>query len=301
MTYWAVGTCSWADESMVKSWYPKEYRSSENRLQYYSTYFDTVEVDSTFYALPKAEYCARWDQSTPDDFVFHIKAFGLMTDHSVQPSRLPPKLREYNYELTRFGNVKNPPPRMIRESFDLFVKAIEPIRSAGKLGVVLFQFPPYFTATSRQEIRRNLAWIRRSRELMAGYDLAVEFRHSSWSKSPTRGKLLRFLRQEGLSLVSVDEPQTGQRSFPKLIESTGRYGYIRFHGRNRANWNRRTESAAERFKYRYSEDELREWVDDVAHLCDATDKTFVMFNNCYADYAPTNALDMKNILLDENL
>ncbi len=291
-----VGTCSWADEGMVKAWYPRQFRGTRKRLEYYSRHFDTVEVDSTFYALPSIQYCRRWAEETPDDFVFHVKGFGLMTGHSVPPARLPPRLREYDFELTRYGNVKNPPGAMIRESFDLFAEAVEPLREAGKLGALLFQFPPYFTAETPDQLRRNLAWLRRSRELMAGYDLAVEFRHRSWSRPPVRDRVLQLLADENISLVAVDEPQVGQESFPSIVRRTAPIGYVRFHGRNRDTWSGRTESAAERFRYLYSDEELQQWACDIRRLTEETEVTYVMFNNCYADYAPKNAQAMQQIL-----
>ncbi len=282
---------------MVEAWYPAEPRSPAALLQYYCRHFDTVEVDSTYYAIPNPEVCARWAQRTPRGFVFHVKAFGVMTGPPVKPQQLPPSLREgYDYSLTRYGNVKSPPPGLIRECFDHFIRAVDPLKRAGKLGVILLQFPPYFTAKDPGGYRRNLAWIRRCREVMPGHHLAVEFRHRSWFADEVSEGLLRFLEDERLSLVAVDEPQVGQRSIPPVVRSTGPYGYVRFHGRNREAWNRRTGSAADRFRYLYEEDELREWVEPVRRLEGETRATYVMFNNCFADYAPQNALTMAGLL-----
>lgn len=292
-----VGTCSWADRSMVEAWYPEDCRSPEDLLRHYSRHFDVVEVNSTFYALPQAGMAEGWAERTPENFTFHVKAFGVMTGHSVPPDRLPDELREeYDYELTRYGNVKNPPPQMIRRCFALFCRALRPLQRARKLGLILFQFPPYFTARHRGELRRNLRWIDRSAEVMQGYDLAVEFRHRSWYRDDVMRAVLPFLRERQLSLVAADEPQVGDRSIPPVVLRSGPYGYFRLHGRNETNWNRRTSSAAERFRYLYSEEELREWVEPIRELERETEETFVMFNNCYADYAPRNALDMMGLL-----
>jgi len=294
-----VGTCSWADKSMVQAWYPKKWRTPERRLKYYAQHFDVVEVNSSFYALPDEKMCSNWVQHTPQDFVFHVKSFGIMTRHSVNPQRLPGNLREnYDYELTRYGNVKNPPKKMIRECFEWFIEGISPIHEAGKLGLILFQFPPYFTAKDRKSFRQSMLWIRRCSEVMAGFDLAVEFRHRSWYQRDILEKMLQFLQDEGITLVCVDEPQNSEKSIPPHVENTSSYGYLRLHGRNEETWTKRTQSAAERFKYLYSKKELREWVQPIKKLDRRTDQTFVMFNNCYEDYAPRNALTMNDLLCE---
>src|SRR5256886_11241545 len=88
-----IGTCSWADEALSKHWYPKGTPAGE-RLAYYAEHFDTVEVDSTYYRLPAEEMVERWAERTPEGFVMHVKAFGLMTRHPVKLEALPPDLRE---------------------------------------------------------------------------------------------------------------------------------------------------------------------------------------------------------------
>ncbi|MFO8060309.1 MAG: DUF72 domain-containing protein [Bacillota bacterium] len=292
-----VGTCSWADRGMVKSWYPEEFRSPPKLLDYYCKHFDTVEVDSTYYAIPDPEICARWARRTPEGFIFHVKAFGMMTGHSVKPRQLPASLREgFDYSLTRYGNLKNPPPEMIRGCFEHFIRAVEPLNRAKKLGLILLQFPPYFTAGDPGQYRRNLAWIRRCREVMPEHRLAVEFRHRSWFADEVAGEVAQLLGDENVTLVAVDEPQVGEKSIPPVIRATGSCGYVRFHGRNRATWDRPVKSAAERFRYLYDEEELREWVEPLRRLEDQTETTYAMFNNCFADYAPANALTMAGLL-----
>jgi len=293
-----VGTCSWADRTMVKAWYPSEVRSAADRLRYYAARFPTVEVDSTFYALPSERYSQAWVERTPGRFVFHVKAFGMMTQHSVARDRLPGELRdEYDYELTRYGRVKNPPKEMVRHAFRLFREGIEPLKRAGKLGLVLMQFPPYVTAKTPQHREWNQRWILRAQELLEDIKLAVEFRHISWMSEDGRERTLDFLRENGLTYVSVDEPRMDSYSvLPPVAEATAEEAYVRFHGRNQETWNKKTDSAAERFKYLYSEDELLEWIDPISRLAGNAERVWVMFNNCFADYAPRNAASMSSLL-----
>src|SRR3990170_7533557 len=88
-----VGTCSWTDPTMVQAWYPAVIRTAADRLRYYAARFDTVEVDSSFYGLPTSATARLWAERTPPGFVFHIKAFAMLTRHAVRPQQLPAPIR----------------------------------------------------------------------------------------------------------------------------------------------------------------------------------------------------------------
>jgi uncharacterized protein YecE (DUF72 family) len=294
-----VGTCSWADKTMVKAWYPPEVTSAEARLRYYADRFDTVEVDSTFYALPELGTVERWVERTPDGFIFHVKAFGLMTEHSVDPRVLEEPLASMEHELTSYGRVTRPSGEMLEATFDAFLERIEPLRSVGKLGGILMQFPPYFRADDPASERRNLAYLERAAERLDGYRVLVEFRDPSWVSAQRRESTLDFLRHRGLAYVSVDAPQFPDRAtMPPLAEATSDWAVVRMHGRNHDTWFARTKSAAERFDYLYSEEELGQWEAPIRRLADETEVTWVLFNNCRHDYAPRNAREMSEILAD---
>ena len=151
-----IGTCSWADEALSKYWYPKGVPPGE-RLRYYAERFDTVEVDSTYYRLPAEEMVERWAERTPDGFVMHVKAFGVMTRHPVRVEQLPPDLRGAAPKDER-GRVDRPPREFRAEIFRRFQAALEPLRSSGKLGGLLFQFPPYIDP--KEASRDYLVWPR---------------------------------------------------------------------------------------------------------------------------------------------
>ena len=154
------------------------------------------------------------------------------------------------------------------------------------------QFPPYFVAN-----KANRDYIRYSAGLLAPDRVAVEFRHASWVEPDVLTDTLDLLQTLGLSYVCVDEPRLdGPTVLPPLAAATSDVAYVRFHGRNSATWNARVSSAAERFKYFYSEEELAEWVGPVRALQAEAETTYVMFNNCYGDYAPRNAQQMMSLL-----
>jgi uncharacterized protein YecE (DUF72 family) len=290
-----VGTCSWTDPTMVRAWYPAAVRSAADRLHYYAAHFDTVEVDSTFYALPNPSTASLWAERTPPGFVFHVKAFGMLTRHGVKPEQLPAFLRQrHSFELDGRGRILHPSPELREEVFALFGQGLEPLRQSQKLGVVLLQFPPYFAANEA-----NRHYVGESVRLLAPDRVAVEFRHLSWVVEEELATTLGLLTSLGASFVCVDEPRLDSPTvLPPVTAVTSDVAYVRFHGRNAATWNARVGSAAERFRYLYREEELAEWVIPVRRLQEQTATVYLMFNNCYADYAPRNAQQMLSLLQD---
>ena len=269
-----IGTCSWADEALSKHWYPKGLPAGE-RLAHYAQHFDTVEVDSTYYRLPAEEMVRRWAERTPDDFVMHVKAFGLMTRHPVKLEALPPDLRD-EAPTDDKGRVERPSREFRGEVFRRFLEALEPLRSAGKLGGILFQFPTYVVYKDR-----SLEYLQWAREQVGDDEMLVEFRHVSWLDDEHRDETLRFLEQLGATNVIVDAPRIeGAKNLaPTVLALTSPTLYVRFHGRNADTWNKRGGSAAERFDYLYSTEELEEWVDPLRELAGQAEQAYAFFNN----------------------
>jgi len=269
-----IGTCSWADEALSKHWYPKGLPAGE-RLAHYAQHFDTVEVDSTYYRLPGDEMVRRWAERTPDDFVMHVKAFGLMTRHPVKLEALPPDLRD-DAPTDDKGRVERPSREFRGEVFRRFLEALEPLRSAGKLGGILFQFPSYVVYKDR-----SLEYLQWAREQVGDDEMLVEFRHVSWLDDEHRDETLRFLEQLGATHVIVDAPRIegAKNLVPTVLALTSPTLYVRFHGRNADTWNKRGGSASERFDYLYSTEELEEWVDPLRELAGQAEQAYAFFNN----------------------
>jgi uncharacterized protein YecE (DUF72 family) len=268
-----VGVCSWADETLTKVWYPKGVSSGEERLRYYAERFDTVEANSTYYRLPDPGMVEKWAERTPASFTMHVKAFGVMTRHPVKLDQLPSDLRDVPTDGR--GRVERPPREYRAEVFSRFHEALEPLRSTGKLGGILMQFPSYVVYKPA-----SLEYLEWARGQLRGDEMLVEFRHASWLDEENRTETLRFLEEHDMSYVTVDAPQTGGRNvLPTVVATTSETAYVRFHGRNAETWNKRTGSAAERFDYLYSEDELREWVPQLQELAGQAQTVYAMFNN----------------------
>jgi uncharacterized protein YecE (DUF72 family) len=280
-----IGTCSWADEALSKYFYPPKLPAKE-RLAYYAQRFDTVEVDSTYYRLPAESMVEGWAERTPDGFTMHVKAFGLMTRHPVKVEVLPEDLRDA-MPVDERGRVDRPPRELRGEVFRRFLEALEPLRAAGKLGGILFQLPPY--VVFKEHSLDYLTW---AKEQLGGDEMLVEFRHRSWLDEENRAETLAFLEDLGAAYVTVDAPRsdTAKNLVPTVPAVTAKTAYVRFHGRNLGTWNKRGGSAADRFDYLYSDEELEEWAPTLKELAGRAEKAFAFFNNNSSSEDPQNPL-----------
>ena len=268
-----IGTCSWADEALSKYWYPDGLPARE-RLGYYAERYSTVEVDSTYYRVPDRKMVQGWADRTPQGFVMHVKAFGLMTRHPVKLEQLPPDLRE-GMPVDERGRVDRPPREQRALVFREFLDALEPLRESGKLGGILFQLPPYVVWKPA-----SLDYLEWAHDQLRGDVMLVEFRHRSWFEDDVRDEMLRWLEERGMAYVTVDAPKVDAKNVPPtVVAATSPVAYVRFHGRNAGTWNRRGGGAAERFDWTYTEDELAEWVEPLRELSGQSEEAYAFFNN----------------------
>jgi uncharacterized protein YecE (DUF72 family) len=292
-----VGIAAWTEATLVKPgvFYPAGVSSAEERLRYYASRFTLTEVDSTYYALPTRQMAELWAERTPDDFVFNVKAHALMTDHPTETKRLPKALREAlppeQADKARLY-AKDLPPEIIDEVWRLFREALEPLHASGKLGVVLLQFPRWFLPS-----RANADALVAARERLGGLPIAVEFRHRSWLTGRMAERTPEFLSEHDIPMVIVDAPPGMKSSVPATpIVTSGRLAIVRLHGRREETWEERNEIVSERYRYLYDEAELTEWVQPVLDVSAQVPDTHVIFNNCYGNYAPTNAIEFSALL-----
>ncbi|MFF9623550.1 DUF72 domain-containing protein [Streptomyces griseosporeus] len=273
-----VGSCSWTDRELVASgWYPAGHRDPEGRLRHYARRFPLVEVDATYYALPSERNSRLWAARTPDGFVFDVKAFSLLTGHPTRPALLPPGLPPDSRD-----------PRVLDEVWARFTDGIGPLREAGRLGTVLFQFPPWLRPGPRA--REFLA---ECAERTSGWPVAVEFRHPSWWEGAQGPRTEELLRGHGFAAVAVDTAPGLPTSVPPVTPVTARPAVVRFHGRSPA-WG--TGSKEDRFRHAYTDAELAEWVPRIQDLAARSEEVHVLFNNCCADAAVRAAERMGQLL-----
>ena len=298
-----VGTASWTDKTLLEPglFYPKGISSAADRLGFYADHFPVVEVDATYYALPAQRNAELWVERTPPDFVFNVKAFGLLTQHPAKATALPKDMREMLPEEVaakpRFYP-RDVPPEVIDESWKRFLGALAPLHTAGKLGAILFQFPEWFPPS-----RANKDYIVECGDRLAAIlpdaSCAVEFRNEGWMRDAQRQeRTFAMLEEHGLTYVCVDMPQGFPTSIPPVAAATAPLAMIRFHGRRSETWGKRGVTVTEKFRYDYSLSELAEWEPRVEELATKARETHVLMNNCYRNYAVRSASTMAQLALD---
>jgi uncharacterized protein YecE (DUF72 family) len=292
-----IGTASWTDPTLVKegNFYPPDAKSPEARLRFYAEQFPIVEVDSTYYFPPSEKNSVLWIERTPKDFTFNVKAYSLLTNHPTKRESLyKDLLSEVPDEVAAKPNLYRAqlPDAVVEEVWQRFHDALMPLHSAGKLGAVLFQFPQWFVIS-----RRNKDYILESAERLKDFRIAVEFRHKSWLEERNAEETLSFLEEHDLPFVAVDMPQGFDSSVLPIAAATAKdLAMVRFHGRDPEVWAKKNVSASERFRYEYSEPELREWVPKIKEISEQARETHVLMNNCYRDYAVNSARQLGDLL-----
>lgn len=290
-----IGTCSWTEKTLIQSgeFYPKGISTAEARLKYYADHFDTVEVDSSYYSIPDIRTTQLWVERTPENFAFHIKAYGALTGHGIDPKSLPVDIAASLPKQEREEkSIYIQEPELLKIVAERFREALEPLYEAHKLGVVVFQFPPWFLYR-----KSNLDYIVKCKELMGELPVAVEFRHGSWLTPERRESVIGFLREHRMIYVTADEPQYGSlATVPFLPDVTGSTGYFRLHGRNKENWLKKGIETSLRYDYQYSYEELKEFVPAIKEVDMRAKQTYVMFNNCHGSSAVRNARQMKGMI-----
>ena len=294
-----VGTASWTERTLLasRSFYPPAASTPERRLRYYARHFPVVEVDATYYALPRTAHARAWAERTPPGFAFGVKAHAALTDHPLEPGRLDRDLvAELPAALRTRRRVypRDLPAGVLDEIWRRFHAALEPLRAAGKLAYVLFQMPPWFTPT-----RAHAHHLAAVPARLPGTAVAVEFRQAGWLAESRRDRVLDFLGRHGLVYVAVDEPQGTRASVPPVAAVTSdALAVVRFHGRRAATWDTPGVTTSERFGYLYQGDELREWVPRLRELAHRTRTVHVLMNNCYRHYAVQNAKELAALLAE---
>jgi uncharacterized protein YecE (DUF72 family) len=176
----------------------------------------------------------------------------------------------------------------VEEVWDRFLTTLQPLAQARKLGAVLFQFPRWFPIGTA-----NKGYILECQRHCAPLPICVEFRNRTWMEERNQHETLDFLTSYGVPYVCVDMPQGYPTSIPPVLAATADLAVMRFHGHSEK-WT--SKDVHERFGYRYSDRELRDWAPRLRRLAEQVDTTHVLMNNCYADYAQTNARQLSDLL-----
>jgi len=257
-----VGTAGWSYPDWAGIFYPKKGPSGFDELGYLAQYFNSVELNNTFYRPPRADYARRWVERTRDVGRFHftLKLWQRFTHQREEP--------------------------YTDQEVSVFKEGIEPLAASERLGGILFQFPWSFRNSA--ETRDYLA--RLSKDFSA-YRRFVEVRHRSWQNK----EAFEFFRGLGLNWTNIDQPVSRTSVAPSAVV-TGDAAYVRLHGRNYGAWFARDAGRDERYNYLYSDEELDEWVEKIQQLVGTVDFLYAFTNNHFRGQAPANALQIMSKL-----
>lgn len=260
-----IGTAGWSYSDWVGIVYPKLRPRGFHQAAYLAHYFDTVEINSSFYRPVRPEHARLWASRVAFNqrFMFTVKLH-----------------RAFTHELNPSGEDE----RDFRAMADVLMES-------GRLGAVLAQFPWSFKHTVQ-----NRAYVDALLERFGGYPMVVEMRHGDWMSPP----FLDLLREHEAGFCNIDQPTVSHGMAPSA-EVTGPVGYIRLHGRNYRSWFQGGESEMrhERYNYLYTTAELEPWRKRIEHVAEETRATYVIANNHYMGKAPANALQLISMLLEK--
>jgi len=273
-----IGTSGWSYPAGRGTWngvfYPVppgtsgRARGGFDELAYYAEHFDTVEVNSTFYRVPSPSTTRSWAARTPPGFEFSVKLFQKFTHPAGSPAR------------ASGADTAQADQRDVDE----FRAAIEPLAGAGKLGPLLVQFPPSFHAEPQSS--DYLEWLLGA---LAGYPLAVELRHKTWSDR--LGDTLGLLNAHRAAWVQIDEPKFRFSIRQNLAPNVEGFFYMRLHGRNAAQWWEH-EAADDRYNYLYTADELEPFAEAADVAGRLVKKLYLYLNNHFEAKAVANAAQL---------
>ena len=265
-----IGVTGWRDHHSL---YPAHLKAKD-KLPEYGSHFPVVEVDASFYAVQSVRNANKWVSETPDNFRFVVKVYQGMSGHER----------------------KDIPFESKSEMFQAFKDSLKPYQGAGKLAMVLFQFPPWFDCR-----KKNVDYLRYCKKMMGDIPVALEFRHQSWFSERYRASTLSFMKEEGWIHAIADEPQAGERSIPIVPVATNPdKTLIRMHGRNVHGWNKPRDADTNwrevRYLYRYNQEELLEWKNRIEELQKDTRDIIILFNNNSGGDAAGNAKEFQKML-----
>jgi uncharacterized protein YecE (DUF72 family) len=257
-----VGVAGWSYPDWEGIVYPARKAAGFDRLTFLARHFDTIEINTSFYRIPQPAQVASWAHRVRDRerFRFTVKLYQGFT-HRRKDLR--------------------------PDDAAAFLEALEPLRSAGRLGAVLIQLPYSFRPTSE-----NREWMESIFDTFEDCPLVTEVRHQEWA----REEFFDFLRSREVGFCNIDQPGVA-RSLGATEAVTSRVGYVRLHGRNAQDWFRREAGPSARYDYLYAEEELAPWADRIRRMAEQTADIFIIANNHYRGKGPLAALTLLSMLL----
>jgi len=259
-----IGPAGWSYKDWESVVYPEKPGKKFDPLEYLARYFDTIEINSSFYRPPTPSTTKSWANrvAANKQFIFTAKLHRVFTHER--------------------GKATAEDEKLFREGMDVLAKA-------DKLGSVLLQFPWSFKNTPDDRI-----YLAQLLERFSDYPLVVEVRHTSWNNE----EVYEWLQERSVGVCNIDQP-VFKRSIRPAALTTSPVGYVRLHGRNYQNWFREQAPRDERYNYLYSLDELDPWITRIKEVAKNTRETYVITNNHFRGQAVVNAVEIKAALAEK--
>ncbi len=261
-----VGPAGWSYKDWEGIVYPQKPGARFDPLAYLARFFDTIEINTSFYRPPTSRTAKSWASRVADnqDFTFTAK--------------LPRKFTHERGQATAADEKE-------------FRDGLEPLAVEAKLGALLLQFPWSFKNTDEErQYLFNLI------DRFKDYPLVLEVRHASWNQPA----IYETLADLGVGICNIDQPLFSRSIRPSAL-TTSSIGYVRLHGRNYENWFRDKAVRDDRYNYLYSLDELEPWIANIKEVAAHTKETYVITNNHFRGQAVVNALEIKSTLQERRV
>ncbi len=255
-----IGPAGWSYKDWAGKVYPKRKPKGFNQLKYISKFFNTVEVNTSFYRIPSPEATLKWIESVfgVEDLDFVVKLWQGFTH-----------LRKYK-----------------TKDIDDFREMLKPLSVYERLGCLLIQFPHSFHMNEE-----NGGELRKLVSEFEEYPLTVEFRHSSWDHPDVTD----YFKEKGIAFCNIDQPKIG-KTIPLTSYVTAPFSYFRFHGRREDKWFEENKESYERYDYLYSDEEMDNISEKIRPALRNSEKLYAITNNHYSGKAVINALQLKQKL-----
>jgi uncharacterized protein YecE (DUF72 family) len=259
-----IGPAGWSYKDWEGIVYPQKPGAKFDPLEYLARFFNTIEINSSFYRPFTAATATSWARrvAAAIDFTFTAKLHRVFTHER--------------------GKATAEDEKQVREGMDA-------LANAGKLGAVLLQFPWSFKNTDDDRL-----YLAKLLERFKEYPLVLEIRHSSWNNP----QIYEWLEDVGVGICNVDQPLFARSIKPAAITS-GQVGYVRLHGRNYQDWFREKAPRDDRYNYLYSLDELEPWIERIKEIAAKTKEAYVITNNHFRGQAVVNALEIKSVIMEQ--
>lgn len=270
-----IGPAGWAYEDWRGIVYEPKSLSRIDPLPFLAEYFDTIEINSTFYRPISPQTAKKWCRkvSNNSNFKFTAKLWRIFTHADIVAPDAPDPMLPGDADTQNFKD------------------CLAAIYDEGRLGCVVAQFPWSFKNTAE-----NRAKLEKIINAFGEFPLAIEVRHSSWDTP----RLYNFLSDRGVNFVNIDQPATSRSIRPTSI-LTSNLGYVRLHGRRYDKWFDREAGRNERYDYLYTMEELKEWAVRIQDMAGKAKEVYVIANNHFKGQAVCNAHQLQFLLSGEKI